>query len=121
MKNINYYPLMIKNYIIPNEIKSIKDIYIKISKNISIIFFLIFFFIYFSLFNLFKKKQNYTLFKNNINKMLYDELIQVCIDALNQYNPDIEGPDSFFDVFIKKVKIKKITFLFTKIDYKRYF
>lgn len=53
--------------------------------------------------------------------MLYDELIQVCIDALNQYNPDIEGPDSFFDVFIKKVKIKKITFLFTKIDYKRYF
>ena len=53
MKNINYYPLMIKNYIIPNEIKSIKDIYIKISKNISIIFFLIFFFIYFSLFNLF--------------------------------------------------------------------
>jgi hypothetical protein len=36
--------------------------------------------------------------------MLYDELIQVCIDALNQYNPVIEGPDSFFDVFIKKVK-----------------
>ena len=57
MKNINYYPLMIKNNIIPNEIKSIKDIYIKISKNISIIFFLIFFFTHFSLFNLLTKNK----------------------------------------------------------------
>ena len=36
--------------------------------------------------------------------MLYDELIQVCIDALNQYNPDIKGPHSIFDIFIKKVQ-----------------
>jgi hypothetical protein len=38
--------------------------------------------------------------------MQYDELIQACIDALKQYNPDIEGPDSFFNIFISKVKYK---------------
>ena len=32
--------------------------------------------------------------------MLYDQLIQVCIDALQQYNPDIEGPDSFIESFL---------------------
>ena len=36
--------------------------------------------------------------------MLYDELIKVCIDSLKQYNSDIEGPDSFFDIFIKSKK-----------------
>ena len=36
--------------------------------------------------------------------MLYDKLIQVCIDAINQNNPYIEDSDCFFDIFIKKVK-----------------
>jgi hypothetical protein len=46
--------------------------------------------------------------------MQYDELIQACIDALKQYNPDIEGPDSFFDIFISKVKYKLSILRFPK-------
>lgn len=42
--------------------------------------------------------------------MHYDELIKVCIDALKQYDPRPEGPDSFIEKFYKKVKIKKINF-----------
>ena len=52
---------------------------------------------------LFRISQFIKNLKNNINnKILYDELIQLCIDALKQYNSNIEGPDSFFDIFIKK-------------------
>ena len=37
--------------------------------------------------------------------MLFDELITQCIKALKEYNPKIEGPDSFIDRFLKGVKL----------------
>ena len=42
--------------------------------------------------------------------MHLDDLIQSCIDALQKYNPIIEGPDSFIMNFMKKVlKINKFS------------
>ena len=38
--------------------------------------------------------------------MHLDELVQCCIDALKQFNPIIEGPDSFIMNFMRKVRIK---------------
>lgn len=39
--------------------------------------------------------------------MHFDELIQVCINALKEYDPRPEGPDSFIERYYKKVKKKK--------------
>jgi hypothetical protein len=36
--------------------------------------------------------------------MQYDELIAQCIKALKEFNPKIEGPNSFIEKFVKKVK-----------------
>jgi hypothetical protein len=38
--------------------------------------------------------------------MHYDELIRQCIESIKKYNPNIEGPDSFIDKYLKKVRIK---------------
>ena len=38
--------------------------------------------------------------------MQYDELITQCIRALKEFNPKIEGPNSFIDKFLKKVSYK---------------
>ena len=35
--------------------------------------------------------------------MQYDELIAQSIKALKEYNPKIEGPNSFIEKFVKKV------------------
>lgn len=35
--------------------------------------------------------------------MRYDELIDACIQCIQNYNPNIEGPDSFAEKFLKKV------------------
>lgn len=35
--------------------------------------------------------------------MRYDELIDACIKCIQNFNPKIEGPDSFADKFLKKV------------------
>lgn len=35
--------------------------------------------------------------------MRYDELIDACIQCIQKYNPNIEGPDSFAEKFLKKV------------------
>jgi hypothetical protein len=35
--------------------------------------------------------------------MKYSELINACIDCMKGYNPNIEGPDSYADKFLKKV------------------
>ena len=37
--------------------------------------------------------------------MQYDELISACIKALKEFNPKIEGPNSFIERFLKSVKI----------------
>jgi len=37
--------------------------------------------------------------------MFYDELIQVCINAITSYNEKIETPDSFIDKYLTKVNI----------------
>ena len=50
--------------------------------------------------------------------MQFDELIVQCIKALKEYNPKIEGPNSFIEKFVKKVSHYKI-FLFIIIVNKR--
>ena len=35
--------------------------------------------------------------------MQYDQLIVQCIKALKEYNPKIEGPNSFIEKFVKPV------------------
>ncbi len=35
--------------------------------------------------------------------MKYEELILECINALQKYNPNIQGPDSFIEEFLYKV------------------
>ncbi len=35
--------------------------------------------------------------------MKYDELISTCIECVQNFNPNIEGPDSYADTFIKYV------------------
>ena len=35
--------------------------------------------------------------------MQYDELIIQCIKALKEFNPKIEGPNSFIERFLKSV------------------
>ena len=35
--------------------------------------------------------------------MQYDELIEQCIKALKEFNPKIEGPNSFIERFVKSV------------------
>ena len=35
--------------------------------------------------------------------MQYDELITQCIKALKEFNPKIEGPNSFIERFLKSV------------------
>lgn len=42
--------------------------------------------------------------------MQYDELIAQCIKALKEFNPKIEGPNSFIEKFVKKVKFSKYYF-----------
>ena len=43
--------------------------------------------------------------------MQYDELITQCIKALKEFNPKIEGPNSFIDKFLKKVSYNSNNFL----------
>jgi hypothetical protein len=35
--------------------------------------------------------------------MKYDDLILACIECIQKYNSDIEGPDSFAENFLKNV------------------
>jgi len=42
--------------------------------------------------------------------MQYDELIIQCIKALKEFNPKIEGPNSFIERFLKSV-ISSFNFL----------
>ena len=42
--------------------------------------------------------------------MQYDELITQCIKALKEFNPKIEGPNSFIERFLKSVSYKFINF-----------
>ena len=43
--------------------------------------------------------------------MQYDELIAACIKALKEFNPKIEGPNSFIERFLKTVyKYSNLTF-----------
>ena len=37
--------------------------------------------------------------------MQYDELIAACIKALKEFNPKIEGPNSFIERFLKSVNL----------------
>jgi hypothetical protein len=48
--------------------------------------------------------------------MLFDELILQCIKALKEYNPKIEGPDSFIDRFLKAVNFSYLK----NIGYKKF-
>ena len=43
--------------------------------------------------------------------MQYDELIIQCIKALKEFNPKIEGPNSFIERFLKSVTKKFLIFL----------
>ena len=50
--------------------------------------------------------------------MQYDELIAQSIKALKEFNPKIEGPNSFIEKFVKKVSNYKFVLLII-IDNKR--
>ena len=52
--------------------------------------------------------------------MQYDELITQCIKALKEFNPKIEGPNSFIDKFLKKVSYSSNYFLLF-IGHKRFY
>ena len=41
--------------------------------------------------------------------MKYDELINTCIYALKNYNENIEGPDSYIEIFLKSVRTLKFS------------
>ena len=49
--------------------------------------------------------------------MRYDELISTSIKAIKEFDPKIEGPNSFVERFLKKV-IKLI--ICTFLDHQRY-
>ena len=38
--------------------------------------------------------------------MQYGELIETCIDAFKQYNPNIKLPDSFLEEYLSQVYFK---------------
>ena len=50
--------------------------------------------------------------------MQYDELITQCIKALKEFNPKIEGPNSFIERFLKSVR-NKVLVIYLLIGNKR--
>ena len=48
--------------------------------------------------------------------MRYDELIDACIKCIQNFNPKIEGPDSFADKYLKKVSSFNSNFRQQKIQ-----
>ena len=46
--------------------------------------------------------------------MQYDELIIQCIKALKEFNPKIEGPNSFIERFLKSVNNIFNSFIFNR-------